>query len=116
MERKSVRVVNINAIDSFTFPGGLRVRRLITKKREDSGNLLLGIAMADPGEGLRWSYAKNDEVYFIVRGKITLKYGEEEVEAGEGDAVYLPMGWDYELKNTGTEPMMLVYVLSPSPE
>lgn len=89
---------------------------MITKKREDSSLLLLGVAMADPGEGLSWCYEEKDEVYFIVRGKITLKYGDEEVEAKEGDAVYLPMGWKYELKNTGTEPMMLVYVLSPAAE
>ncbi len=116
MEKKDVKVVNINQIESFTFPGGLRVRRLITKKRESSNRLMLGIATMDPGESLVWTYEDKDEVYYIVRGKIALQWDGQKVEAKEGDAVFLPMGWNYTVKNSGTEPVMIVYVLSPPAE
>jgi putative monooxygenase len=96
---------------------GIKVRRLITKKRVGSGNLTLGITYLDLGtKGYRWTFANNDEVYYVLKGKIRLHYGNRKVDAQEGDAVFLPSGVAYELDNAGTEKAMLVYVLNPGIE
>lgn len=95
---------------------GIKVKRLVTKKRVGSENLTLGITYLDAGsKGYKWTFGKNDEVYYILKGKITLHYGDRTIDAQEGDAVFLPSGVSYQLDN-GTEKAMLVYVLTPGIE
>lgn len=114
-EVKVVRTEDVPRVTPFQCTvHGFKVRRLITKKRLGSENLTLGISYVDPGcKGYRWTFKDNDEVYYILKGKITLHYGDRKVDAQEGDAVLLPSGVNYELDNAGTEAAMIVYVLTP---
>jgi mannose-6-phosphate isomerase-like protein (cupin superfamily) len=108
----------------------LRVRRLITRERHGS-ELLLGVASLDPGlETGGWSFkSENDtkpgevwygireEVYYCIRGRLTLTWEEGEIEFGPNDGVYLAPGWHYyKLTNTGDEPAFFVYSMYPSPK
>lgn len=118
MGNKEVRVLAIEDAPAVMplqcTVNGFRVRRVITKKQAGSENLMLGISYIDPGcEGYKWTFEDKDEVYYIAKGKITLHYDRKEVHAEEGDAVFLPAGLEYQLDNAGTEPVMIVYVLSP---
>jgi len=93
---------------------GFKVRRLITKKRLGSEKLTLGISYIDPGcKGYRWTFKDNDEVYYVLKGRITLHYDDKKLDARDGDAVLLPSGVEYQLDNAGTETAMIVYVLTP---
>jgi len=111
---KKPKIVNINEVEGIQLTPYDRVRRLITKSREGSEKLMLGVSFIDPSnEPYSWSYVENDEVYFVVRGKLKIQWNDKEATAGEGDAVFLPAGWKYRVTNPGVEPTMIVYVLSP---
>lgn len=121
MNKKEVKVVRVEdappVVPFQCVVKGFTVRRVITKKRTGSEKLTLGIAYIEPScKGYKWAFEDNDEVYYIVRGKITLHYGDNKVEAQEGDAVLLPAGLEYQLDNAGKEPVMLVYALTPPVE
>lgn len=118
---KEVKVVRTEDVPQVTplqcTADGFRVRRLITKKRLGSEKLMLGLSYIDPGcKGYKWTFNENDEVYYIIKGKITLHYDDKKVDAQEGDALLLPSGLRYQLDNAGTESVILVYVLNPPPE
>ena len=117
-EVKVVRTDDVPPVTPFQCTAdGFRVRRLVTKKRLGSQKLMLGLSYIDPScKGYKWTFKDSDEVYYIVRGKITLHYNGKKVDAQEGDAVLLPSGLHYQLDNAGTEPVVLVYVLTPPPE
>ena len=93
---------------------GFRVKRLITRSREGSDKLMLGLCFIDPhASGYKWFFSDKDEVYYVLKGRARLKWGGSSVEIKEGDAVYLPAGNEYELENLGDEEAVIVYVLSP---
>lgn len=112
--KKEPKIVNINEAEGIQLTPYDRVRRLITKGREGSEKLMLGVSFMDPtNKPYSWSYSENDEVYFVVRGRLKLQWNDKEAIAEEGDAVFLPAGWKYRVRNPGVEPTMIVYVLSP---
>ena len=96
---------SIATIPAEEAPTKVRIRRLVTRKAHGS-NLLLGVCFMDPG----------DETYFVFRGNLELKWDEGTLEIGPGDAVYLAPGYNYHLKNVGTEPAFFAYSMAPSPE
>ena len=90
---KELKIVNLNEVPTDMAASGVRVRRLITKKREDSEKLMVGVCFMDPGEQtIKWSslekdplvlksvrngeahYGSMEEIYYVIRGeKMTLK-------------------------------------------
>ncbi len=118
MSRKEVRVVKVNDVDAviplMCDVKGFKVKRLITKGRENSDKLMLGVCFVEPrAKGYRWSFTDKDEVYYVLRGRLRLKWDGNAVEFSEGDAVYLPAGYSYELENLSDEEAVIVYVLTP---
>lgn len=120
MDKKDVKVIRTQDVPAVIpqgispIPEGFRVRRLVTRSRTGSEKLMLGVTHIDPScKGYNWSFKDKDEVYYILRGRITLRYEGKRVDAQEGDAVYLPSGLEYHLDNAGTESATLVYVLTP---
>lgn len=121
---KQVKVVKFSEVEPakpITQKGaGSRVRRLITKQREGSENIMLGVSIGDPyQEEISWSYPDTDEVYFMVSGEKTLFWESPNGEKGEvkivaGDAVYLPAKIKYRSVNQGSAPYFLVYATHPS--
>ena len=122
MDRK-VKVVKFRDVEPakpITDKGaGSRVRRLITRDREGSDRLMLGVSIGDPyQEAISWSYDDFDEVYYVVSGEKLLQYeysnGEKgEVRLGPGDACYLPRNVKYTSWNPGNIPYVIVYALNP---
>lgn len=96
---------------------GYQARRLVTRKRVGSERLMVGIVEIAPGaRGYGWSYTErqgNDEVYYVLQGRVRLYYEEGHVDAQRGDALYLPAGWSYRLDNRQSRPARLLYALSP---
>ena len=131
-DKRIPTVVNMNSITTIPAeeaPTKVRIRRLVTRKANGS-NLLLGVCFMDPGDETNvWSfkdqdetgaddkyYGPVDETYFVFRGNLELKWDEGILEIGPGDAVYLAPGYNYHLKNVGTEPAFFTYSMAPSPE
>lgn len=125
------QVISVNDVPRLSrdeAPTKVPVARIITKERCGS-NLLLGACWMEPGDSSNvWSseedasedvghnYGPVDETYFIVRGKLRLRWDEGEFELGPDDCVYLAPGWRYHLENVGDEPAFFVYGMTPTPE
>jgi len=119
--RKEVKVVRTDKVEPVTpyqsTVKGFSAQRLVTKTRVGSEKLMVGVVDIEPNaEGYSWSYSEaegNDEVYYVVKGKVRLHYDDRWVEAEEGDAIFLPAGWKYQLDNVQARPARLIYALTP---
>ena len=119
--RNTVHVVSEKHVDAVTpyqsKVKGYRAKRLITKKRVGSERLMVGIIEIEPNsKGYSWAYSEaegNDEVYYVLKGKVRLHYDDQYIDAEEGDAIFLPAGWKYQLDNEKPEMARLVYALTP---
>ncbi len=114
MGKKEAKVVNIKDIESVTLTESVRVRRLITKSRENSDKIMFGVVFVEPSnKPIEWKYNIEDEVYFILKGKVTIYCDDRKIEAKEGDAIYLPAGEKHKLINEEIETATIAYALSP---
>lgn len=63
-----------------------------------------------PGEAVPPHVHQNEEqTYWIIRGKGMVKLGNEEYEVEGGKAIYIPLGTEHSIKNTGEEPLEYVF-------
>lgn len=118
--KKQVKVVRVMDIEPLPLAKrGPRVRRAITKERDGSDKIMLGLSISEPfGDEINWRYADTDEVYYMVSGEKTLWWEDQDGNTGEvkiaaGDAAFLPAGIKYRSINSGTTPYMLVYATCP---
>ena len=131
MDRPRPQVVALEAVPVIPkdeAPTKVRIARMVTKADHGS-NLLLGACWMDPGEetntfsladrdttgeGDKY-YGPVDETYFVIQGRLRLRYDDGELDIGPDQAVYLAPGWSYHLRNVGDEPAFFVYSMAPSP-
>jgi ethanolamine utilization protein EutQ (cupin superfamily) len=115
--KKQVKVVRENEVNPVSFGRGHELRRLITKKREGSDKIMLGISRMEPGFEYIWTSGglgePEDEIYYMVQGRIELFCEDKKVEAKEGEAVYLPAGHRYRSVVSSDGPAVIVYALTP---
>ena len=55
----------------------------------------------------------HDHGVFILHGRARVKMGDEVVEAGEGDAIYIPPNEEHQLTNIGTGPLGFLCAVPP---
>lgn len=75
----------------------------------------MGILMLHPGQ--EWGYPdhshEDEEAYFILQGKGLQIIGNKEFEIEKYMAVYIPSNLIHITKNTGNEPLWVLYVRTP---
>ena len=60
---------------------------------ETGGAFALGEALIRPGgEPPLHVHAREDETFYVLEGEITFQRGHERIDAGAGDAVFMPRG------------------------
>jgi len=60
---------------------------------ETGGAFALGEALVRPGgEPPLHVHAREDETFYVLEGEVTFQRGHERIEAGTGDAVFMPRG------------------------
>ena len=105
----------------YSKPGQVESRRLITKARENSGKLMMGVITIKKGaEPWGWSAEKGevfegvDEVNYVLEGRGRLSWGSTSIKIETGDAIYYPPGWRYTIVNEGDTDLKFLFVLTPS--
>ena len=76
-----------------------------------SRRLTLGHTTVYPtGSTTGHSHEDMEEVYYIAAGNGMMVVGEDEYEVKQGDALYVPPGVYHTTKQTGNQPLVLVWV------
>jgi ethanolamine utilization protein EutQ (cupin superfamily) len=117
-------VVALNDVDVLppdATPAGVRLARLITKG-ETGADLMLGGCWMAPGETTRFELSQPadgplppQEAYYVVSGRIRVRFDHQILEAGARAAVWFAPGHAYEVEAVGEEEVFLVYVVVPAP-
>lgn len=90
-------------------------QRLLAGKPQTSG-MRSGRVYLEPGETCgRHSTEQHEEMLVFLSGKGAALIGEQEslFEVGEGKVSYIPPHTIHNVKNTGTEPLVYIYCVTP---
>jgi mannose-6-phosphate isomerase-like protein (cupin superfamily) len=101
-------------IEKITQSGMFR-KRLLVSENIGIKSFEMGILMLHPGQS--WDYPDHrhddEEAYFILEGKETQVIGEKEFHIEKYMSIYLPPNSLHITKNTGNEPLWVLYIRKP---
>lgn len=98
----------------LVWAGGLGVRFLVGADRSDGRFALVEHplrpnALASPMH----THTREDEVSFVLEGRVGVQIGERELIAEPGSVVFKPRGVAHAFWNAGAEPARLLEIISP---
>jgi len=92
-------------------PGGFILK--VTPKSNGSQHLVLGTEDMAPGDEIpRHKHLGQDEILLIEKGTAHIHLGDEERDLHAGGMVFIPAYTWVSVKNTGAEPVSLVFLFS----
>jgi len=56
-----------------------------------------------------------DKIYYVLEGKGRFELGGQQARLAAGDALVAPAGVDHGLANDGTDPLLVLVVVTPPP-
>jgi mannose-6-phosphate isomerase-like protein (cupin superfamily) len=81
-----------------------------------SSSFFMGMENIPPGKKIRLHHHPHaEEILFVHRGTGIARLGSREVAVSAGATVYIPRNVSVGLRNTGTEPLSLVFIF-PEPD
>ncbi len=109
-------IADLAAISGRTYPAGRRTQNLVGGASPvQAKGFCMGYVTLEPGGGqVPWHNHDQEEVYFIVQGEGEACVGKERTEIRAGQAIYVPPTLFHQLTNTGTGPLVMMYVYSPA--
>jgi mannose-6-phosphate isomerase-like protein (cupin superfamily) len=88
----------------------------VDRKYGESPSFFMGMENIPPGKKIRLHHQPHaEEILFIHRGTGVARLGSREVTVSAGATVYIPRNVSVGLRNTGTEPLSLVFIF-PEPD
>jgi mannose-6-phosphate isomerase-like protein (cupin superfamily) len=88
----------------------------VDRKYGDSPSFFMGMENSPPGKKIRLHHHPHaEEILFIHRGTGIARLGSREAAVSAGATVYIPRNVSVGLRNTGTEPLSLVFIF-PEPD
>jgi mannose-6-phosphate isomerase-like protein (cupin superfamily) len=82
-----------------------------------SEEFMAGITVFEPGEASSYHvHPISEEVNLVMSGSGIVVSDGEEAEFGSGSVMWVPKGVHHQHRNTGTEPLKLLWVYSPQAE
>jgi quercetin dioxygenase-like cupin family protein len=82
----------------------------VDQKNGGSPDFLMGYEDIPPGKGIpRHFHPHHDEILFVHRGSGLASLGSREATVSEGATIYIPPNTRVSLKNTGTQPMTVLF-------
>jgi ethanolamine utilization protein EutQ (cupin superfamily) len=93
------------------------IKRLVG--RDHGSSVLFGHFRLDPGQRgsftLPHATGMQQEIYYLLEGRLQVSCGTEQVVAGPGQTVLFPGGADYHIETLGSEAVQLVWTGFPAP-
>jgi len=109
-----VPIIRRDEVEAFEDEDGARIREVAGPS--NSALQRLSVAEIVVGAGQQTSahhHAHIEEVYHILRGNGTMYLPGQAEPVGPGDTVIILPGTTHELRNTGSEDMLMIVVCSP---
>jgi mannose-6-phosphate isomerase-like protein (cupin superfamily) len=109
------RVVTIQeGIEKITQAGVFR-KLLLVPENVGIKSFEMGVLMLHPGQ--TWGYPdhkhQDEEAYFVLTGKGLQVIDEEELSIEKNMAIYIPPGSLHITRNSGNEPLWVLYIRKP---
>ncbi|HEX8101160.1 MAG TPA: cupin domain-containing protein [Solirubrobacteraceae bacterium] len=99
--------------EHFSGPGD--VYRFLATGEETGGAYFVMEAIVPPGGGPPpHIHGHEDETFYVVEGRCTIRLGDEVVTAATGDYVHVPRGVVHNFHNDGDEPMRMILTFTPA--
>lgn len=93
------------------------IKRLIG--RDQGSSVLLGTFRLDPGQRgsfeLPHANGMEEENYYLLAGRLRVSWGDGELIAEPGQAIYFPAGGGYEIETIGADAVELIWTAYPAP-
>jgi mannose-6-phosphate isomerase-like protein (cupin superfamily) len=85
----------------------------VDRKYGNSSSFFMGMENIPPGKKIRLHHHPHaEEILFVHRGTGIARLGAREVAVSAGATVHIPRNVSVGLRNTGTEPLSLVFIFS----
>lgn len=106
------RVITMDEISSMprlTFNKGIDTAIFLSQERDDARFFRQGVCWQEADHlPYNWKQLDFDETHYCLKGRIRLRVKDASnrevvLEAGVGEHIYLPGGYDYTLEPTGVE-------------
>lgn len=82
----------------------------------NTDSLQFGLYCLEPGQiNARHKHPQNDEICYVVQGTGEVVIGTEVAAVQPGVFIHAPKAIEHEIRNTGTEQMLIIVVQSPLP-
>lgn len=94
---------------------GMR-RKVLRFVSPDTGSeeFMAGITIFEPGEASSYHvHPESEEINLVLEGSGVMVSEGEEAEFGQGHAMWVPKGVHHQHRNTGTDPLRLLWVYTP---
>ena len=111
----SIKVFDINKTEIKKILGG-PIKLILSNNEEGSKNQLLAFGMFKPGEGLYpHLHHKSEEIYYVVKGKGTLFFGEDNkpMNISTNQIIYIPADTPHGVTNTSTDELIIGFIMTP---
>ncbi len=94
-----------------------KVFRLVDTELVDSEHIVAGLTVFEPGESSSWhNHPDSEEIDIVVEGSGTLVDDGVLSPFEKGEWMFIPKGVFHQHKNTGNEPLQLVWMYTPPGE
>jgi quercetin dioxygenase-like cupin family protein len=91
-----------------------RIRNLVAAQQTNN-NISIFEEVTAPGFGPPLhSHLAQLEIFHIIRGRHKFRLGDQEIEAGPGDCVFIPAGVPHTFKNIDSKDGLIHFELLPS--
>jgi quercetin dioxygenase-like cupin family protein len=108
-----MRHVKVDQVPALQLPG----RKWVKLVGPDTGgcqNMVLGVVTFPPGSDPGpHRHEREEEIIYVIAGTGETRVGDQTLPLEPGIAVFTEPGVEHGVRNTGTEPLVLVSVFSP---
>lgn len=86
--------------------------QIVNANTAGSTRAMIGISRFAPGFCSDPMVHEEEEMCYVLQGQGCLHVGEERVEYGAGDAVFIPVNVPHAVHNTGQEDLLMIFAFS----
>ena len=110
-----MEIINRNQVVSFITKDTSRIREILAPANSAIKNQSLAEATVDPGKATEEHYhATTEEIYYILRGKGSIKIENETRDVKAGDAIAILPGNRHKIHNTGNDDLVFLCLCAPA--